>query len=354
MKIKDGIEVSTMNPMTIGTPQDQAYTRFDYSSVLKAEFMDYPLVSIGVPVFNGEKWVRRALDSLIRQDYHNIEIIVSDNASDDSTYEILCSEYINKYPCLKVIRQQNTISVVDNFKAVLSEAKGYYFMWAAIDDYWEPSYVSSLVAKMESDNTFAVAQSATAKVSEYNFDPIGFVRFNGIKNPEICSPLQLTKWLVSPHKYNFYIYGLFKRKLLKEAFKYVPNIASSDRWFLLQFPLAGYKFGYVDEPLYVRTIRKKPVYVRYKNDDYSKNVKRIEGKWFCFEAVPVVKKMLNDSSMVPNIPQYRLWAVLTQLIISRLKLGARLMTKSLMFKILPNNFAMYVLNKCRARRLRKL
>ena len=54
---------------------------------MELENKNYPLVSIGVPIFNGEKGLRSALDALIEQSYKNIEVIVSDNASTDDTAE---------------------------------------------------------------------------------------------------------------------------------------------------------------------------------------------------------------------------------------------------------------------------
>ena len=57
--------------------------------------MNSPLVSIGMPVFNGEKSLARALDALLEQDYSNIEVIVSDNGSSDRTPEI-CQEFLKK------------------------------------------------------------------------------------------------------------------------------------------------------------------------------------------------------------------------------------------------------------------
>ena len=93
----------------------------------------HPLVSIGVPVFNGEKGLAKALDSLLEQDYDKLEIIISDNASTDRT-EALCLEYAEKDQRIRYVRQTENIGGVYNFKFVLDEAVGEYFMWAAHDD----------------------------------------------------------------------------------------------------------------------------------------------------------------------------------------------------------------------------
>ena len=92
-----------------------------------------PLVSIGVPVFNGEKGLAVALDSLIGQDYHNLEIIISDNASTDATSKI-CEEYVGKDSRIKYSRLEENIGAALNFNRVFERSSGKYFMWAAHDD----------------------------------------------------------------------------------------------------------------------------------------------------------------------------------------------------------------------------
>ena len=64
-----------------------------------------PLVSIGMPVYNGEKYIREALDSLLAQTFTDFELIISDNASTDAT-EIICREYAAHYPQIRYVRQR--------------------------------------------------------------------------------------------------------------------------------------------------------------------------------------------------------------------------------------------------------
>ncbi|HQS53041.1 MAG TPA: glycosyltransferase, partial [Daejeonella sp.] len=105
--------------------------------------MKEPLVSIGMPAYNGEKWIRRALDSLLLQDYPNTEIIISDNLSTDRTLDI-CAEYAATSNKIRIIKQPVTIGIVENFRVVLTAATGKYFMWAAVDDKWDGSFVRAL------------------------------------------------------------------------------------------------------------------------------------------------------------------------------------------------------------------
>ncbi|HQH27844.1 MAG TPA: glycosyltransferase family 2 protein, partial [Oligoflexia bacterium] len=102
------------------------------------------LVSIGLPVYNGEKFLRRALNSLTGQDYGNIELIISDNDSTDSTAQI-CGEFLAHDRRIRYYRCETNIGMAANFVRVLNLARGDYFMWAACDDWWDKRFVSCLL-----------------------------------------------------------------------------------------------------------------------------------------------------------------------------------------------------------------
>lgn len=103
-----------------------------------------PVVSIGIPVYNGELHLREALDSLLAQSYKNFEIIISDNHSTDTTQEI-CSEYMSNDSRIRYVRQNENIGAAKNYKYVFDEAVGKYFMWAAHDDVWASNWLEVLI-----------------------------------------------------------------------------------------------------------------------------------------------------------------------------------------------------------------
>lgn len=103
-----------------------------------------PKVSIGMPVYNGEKFLREALDSLLAQTFDDFEIIISDNASVDNTPKI-CLEYVSSDARVSYVRQELNIGAIANFKYVLNMAKGEFFMWAAADDVWDHCWIEVLL-----------------------------------------------------------------------------------------------------------------------------------------------------------------------------------------------------------------
>ena len=92
-----------------------------------------PVVSIGMPVFNGARTLPAALDSLLAQSFANFELIISDNASTDKT-ESICRDYAARDKRIQYVRQPENIGATANFKFVFDEAASEYFMWAACDD----------------------------------------------------------------------------------------------------------------------------------------------------------------------------------------------------------------------------
>ncbi len=106
------------------------------------------LVSIGLPVYNGARFLNEAVASLLAQDYSPLELIISDNASTDAT-ETICREWAAKDNRVRCIRHAATINGEENFNATLAAARGEFFMWAADDDLWEPTFVRTLVPLLQ-------------------------------------------------------------------------------------------------------------------------------------------------------------------------------------------------------------
>lgn len=101
-----------------------------------------PKVSIGIPVFNGAKTLTKTIEAAINQDYKNIEIIISDNASTDETRSI-AEKFLEIDSRIRYIRQEKNIGMTANFSKVFQSATGEFFMWAAHDDQHKPNFISS-------------------------------------------------------------------------------------------------------------------------------------------------------------------------------------------------------------------
>lgn len=277
-----------------------------------------PLVSIGMPAYNGERHIRKALDSLLVQDYENFELIISDNVSTDATREI-CRQYADTNQRIRLFLNQYNISVNENFKSVLEKANGKYFMWAADDDYWFPEFVSTMVKELEMHPETGVAMCTVDRVYD-NGNFFDTIRFINDDDPNHRTYYQMLKGMTSPKKYNMYIYGIFKTNILKQAIHLFYEVPGADRVFLCQFALAT-RFRYVDRVLHIRTIYEEPFRLRRSQEKRS----MIQNKDKAVD-IKVLLALAQTILRSPIIPWYRkfylpiaIWRYGWLLVTSRIK-----------------------------------
>src|SRR4030066_1478467 len=129
-----------------------------------------PLISIGMPVYNGERYVEEAIRSILNQTFTDFEFIISDNASTDKT-ENICRAYAATDRRIKYIRQNINIGLSKNFNHVVELSKGEYFKWVAHDDKHAETFLESCLEAIEKDST-AVLSYAKTKIIDENGDVI--------------------------------------------------------------------------------------------------------------------------------------------------------------------------------------
>ena len=109
-----------------------------------------PSVSIGIPTYNRVRDLRRAIASATAQDYEDLEIFISDNASTDDT-EPVCRSYVASDPRIRYVRQPVNRGATRNFQLALEGARGDFFMWLADDDWLDRSYISRCSEVLRAD-----------------------------------------------------------------------------------------------------------------------------------------------------------------------------------------------------------
>jgi glycosyltransferase involved in cell wall biosynthesis len=110
-----------------------------------------PKISIGIPVYNGEKFIRKCIESVLQQTHRNFELIISDNASTDSTPKI-CEEYLHKDDRITFVRQNKNMGPNWNFNFLLGKAAEEYFAWIAADMFLLPEFLEKNIAVLESQD----------------------------------------------------------------------------------------------------------------------------------------------------------------------------------------------------------
>ena len=229
-----------------------------------------PLVSIGLPTYNGAATLTRALDALVSQDYPNVELIIADDASSDETPDI-CRRYAAAHPHIRFTSNPKNLGSYENVVQVLRMARGPYFVWASQDDYWAPQFLSKLVGRLEREPDAVAAMSATKFFWDDGTDD-KIVRFQGADNPEAQTPLKLAVSLITKRskagniiKTNTYGHGVVRTKAFRSAVNAFPGIFTNERQIICQWALAG-RLLYVDEVLFEKQQNRVPLRERHPND----------------------------------------------------------------------------------------
>tara|TARA_Y100000590_G_C15611424_1_gene973983 strand:+ start:352 stop:1275 length:924 start_codon:yes stop_codon:yes gene_type:complete len=226
-----------------------------------------PLISIGLPVFNGEKYLVKSLNSLINQTYHKIEIIICDDNSNDSSFEI-CKNYENKNKNILFYQNQKRLGVVPNMIKSLKLAKGDYFIWASQDDIWQDNFISKLL-ELSTKEESVISMCATQVIDNSGKNIIQY------KFPNLCqynnSIYNVARSILCPVngellKMSIFIHGLIKTDYFRKSLSAYPGYFRSERHLLVQLALSG-KFSYLNEVLFYKRV-------------YDDNSRRIGDKLF--------------------------------------------------------------------------
>jgi glycosyltransferase involved in cell wall biosynthesis len=122
-----------------------------------------PRVSVGLPVYNGEKYLGQAIESILAQTFQDIELIIYDNASTDGTEEI-SREYMARDTRIRYVRNSENIGAAMNFNRVFHHSSGEYFKWAAHDDLHKPDFLRKCVQALDRDPTVLLAYTRAVTI----------------------------------------------------------------------------------------------------------------------------------------------------------------------------------------------
>jgi glycosyltransferase involved in cell wall biosynthesis len=233
---------------------------------------DKPRVSIGMPVFNGEKYLKAALDSILAQTYQDFELIISDNASTDKTQQI-CREYARKDSRIRYYRNKRNLGAAWNFNRVFKLSSGEYFKWAAYDDVIAPEFLSKCVNLLDQDPSIVLCHSKTARIDE-NGIVVG--TYDSSTNDSL-KPHERLREVLRRKGFPWMIFGVVRRDALSMT-PLLRDYIGSDWNLLAEISLIG-RIYEIPEYLFFR--RDHPD--AYTRQHYSKGVVssyKIESAWW--------------------------------------------------------------------------
>ncbi|MGA2767348.1 MAG: glycosyltransferase [Candidatus Bathyarchaeia archaeon] len=195
-----------------------------------------PRVSIGLPVFNGEKYLKEALDSILAQTYSDFELVISDNASTDRTEQI-CREYAAKDRRICYYHNEKNIGAPKNFNRVFELSSGEYFKWIAYDDVYAPEFLQKCVAVLDKDPSAVLCHSKTSRIDE-NGTLVGNYDHRTLRRISSWKPHERFGDLISIRNPCWAVFGVVRAS----SFKKTPlhgSYIGADRNLLAEIGLMG-------------------------------------------------------------------------------------------------------------------
>lgn len=179
------------------------------------------LLSVGIPTFNRPEELRRTLEQITSQTYDNLEIIVSDNASDDKVVCKILEEFAARDSRVRFFIQEHNRGPAHNFQFVLDKANGEYFMWSGDDDWHHEEFIEELVKAMESTPDAVVAFCDFQETLESGARASGYPDHLPVLKPFTSKSkyYRCIRYFMQNNikgKENMY-YGIYRTKVLKET-----------------------------------------------------------------------------------------------------------------------------------------
>jgi len=220
-----------------------------------------PRVSIVLPVFNGDTYLKDALDSILAQTFADFEVVISDNASTDNTSEI-CQAYARKDNRIRYFNNKKNLGAAKNYNNVFRLSSGEYFKWMAHDDVIEPEFLEKCVHVLDRDPSIVLCSSRVKIINESgkvlgNFD----ISLNRVSSEK---PQDRFKDLILNDVWCMEVFGLIRSSVLKKT-RLIDKYIASDRILRAELGLLG-RFHEIPEYLSLsrdhpeRSVRKMPAH----------------------------------------------------------------------------------------------
>ncbi|MGB5873291.1 MAG: glycosyltransferase family 2 protein [Bacteroidota bacterium] len=209
-----------------------------------------PRVSIGLPIYNGELYLRETLDSLLAQTYADFELLISDNGSTDGTQRI-CEEYAARDPRVKYYREAENRGAAWNYNRVVELATGEYFKWAAHDDLCAPTYLEKCIEVLDRDPGVVLCFPDDQDIDKES-TPIDARRATHVPGDMRASSPKASERLRNLARYDHdceEVFGLVRLEVLRKT-RLIQSYTDSDRTLLGELGLYG-RFHQVPEPLFL-------------------------------------------------------------------------------------------------------
>lgn len=205
-----------------------------------------PLVTVGLPVHDGENFLQEAIGSILSQDQDGVELVISDNASSDATEEI-CRQAAADHPdVIRYARSDVNRGAAWNYNEVVRLASGRFFKWAAHDDVIAPAFLRRCIDVLQDDATVSLCYTRAVSIDAQG----GTVEAHpSFRYADGLDPVGRARAVLASRTPCFEVFGVMRLAQLRQTGLIGPY-ASSDRTLLFELALLG-RFHEVPAPLFL-------------------------------------------------------------------------------------------------------
>ena len=279
-------------------------------------------VSVGLPVYNGDRFLREVLANFLGQTFGDLEIIICDNASTDGTEDI-CREAARQDSRVRYYRNQKNLGATPNFNKTFHLATSPLFKWAAHDDTHDATYVETCVRILDANPDVVLAHSATTFIDErgapFQYDPqtqCYVDPYTGVHqrpdHPGIgdsADPATRFWQVLSRARWGSHMFGLMRREALART-KLLLNFAGSDRPMLAELALLG-RFQSSPDALYQKRFHENASwalnqaelkgFLSTDGEDYSRRKRQLSAFYSSVRGKPVGMTTKTTCSLMVSV-----------------------------------------------------
>jgi glycosyltransferase involved in cell wall biosynthesis len=212
--------------------------------------MGAPPLTIGLPVYNGERFLRDSLDSILGQTFGDFALVVSDNASTDGSAEIV-REYAERDQRIVLLCNDRNRGAAWNYNNAFAHCRSPYFKWAAADDMLAPTCVERSLAVLEASPPTVALVYPVTQVIDGQGSVVGTIE-DRLAAAEGAPPHVRLRQVIRNVVYGNVIFAVVRSDAMRQT-RLHGNYPSADYVFLSELALAG-EFREIPEPLFLRRL----------------------------------------------------------------------------------------------------
>jgi glycosyltransferase involved in cell wall biosynthesis len=210
-----------------------------------------PTLSIGMPVYNGAKWIRESIDYLLNQSFKDFELIIADNASTDET-EAICRGIADRDPRVRYYRHSSNIGVYRNYDHVFERSAAPFFKWASCNDICLDGFLEKCLAVLRDQPDVVLAYPKAIVIFAPSGEEPFANEYDDNLNLEQDRPSDRFREYLNREKINNVMNGVIRASALRETAlnRLLPG---SDISMIAELTLRG-KFVEIPDRLFVRRL----------------------------------------------------------------------------------------------------